>query len=177
MIYAYNILTGYMAIRGSLFIHIPMFIAQLIFVRPPEGLGDGFEALEKSFRDWWLFSLIMHLILSLVHFLRVFSWGLPCFKDKLPTPFETVRQGFQMVAVLAETLNFALMLTLIVTTTYSFKQFDTEETLKNNIELSTYRRWITIEAGMFIVTVGSNIIVVFLRTFFKDPLGLDIDYN
>ena len=82
-----------------------------------------------------------------------------------------------MVAVLAETLNFALMLTLIVTTTYSFKQFDNEESLTNNMELLTYRRWITIEAAMFVVTVGSNIIVVFLRTFFKDPLGLDIDYN
>ena len=45
------------------------------------------------------------------------------------------------------------------------------------MELLTYRRWITIEAAMFVVTVGSNIIVVFLRTFFKDPLGLDIDYN
>ena len=28
---------------------------------------------------------------------------------------------------------------------------------------------------MFIVTVGANIIVVFLRTFFKDRLRLDID--
>ena len=47
MIYAYNILTGYMAIRGCLFIHIPMFVAQLAFVRIPEGLGEGYEELEE----------------------------------------------------------------------------------------------------------------------------------
>ena len=39
----------------------------------------------------------------------------------------------------------------------------------------TYRRWLTIEALMFIVTVIGNIIVVFLRTWFRDPLGLDVD--
>ena len=117
MIHAYNILTGHLAIRGSFFIHIPMFMAQLFFVKPPQGLGIGFEALEKSFRDWWIFSLLMHFLLAFVNLWKVYGW----MRQGLPRAFETVRQAFQMVAVLAETLNFALMLTLSVAMQYSFK--------------------------------------------------------
>ena len=40
-----------------------------------------------------------------------------------PPGFETVRQAFEMVAVLAETLNFALMLTLAISFTDSFEYF------------------------------------------------------
>ena len=39
----------------------------------------------------------------------------------------------------------------------------------------TFRRWLTIEALMFIVTVFGNILVVLLRTCFRDPLQLDLD--
>ena len=49
MIYAYNILTGYMAIRGSLFIHFPMFIGQLILVQYPEDLNQ-YEEMEFACR-------------------------------------------------------------------------------------------------------------------------------
>ena len=67
MIYAYNILTGYMAIRGSSFIHLPMFFAQLAFVSVPKDLGDGFEDMEVSFKDWYILALLMHLYLAILH--------------------------------------------------------------------------------------------------------------
>ena len=69
MIYAYNILTGYMAIRGSSFIHLPMFIAQSALVRVPEDLGDGFEDMEDSFKDWYILALFMHFYLAILHLL------------------------------------------------------------------------------------------------------------
>ena len=78
MIYAYNILTGYMAIRGCMFIHIPMFFAQLAFVRTPKNLGDGFEELEESFSAWWNLGLSMHFILAMLHlgfFLIMYNSG------------------------------------------------------------------------------------------------------
>ena len=49
------------------------------------------------------------------------------------------------------------------------------EGIKQNIELLTFKRWLAIEAVMFTVTVLSNIIVIFLRTCYKDPLLIDID--
>ena len=34
MIYAYSVLTGYVTMRGSVFIHLPMFIAMLVCLSP-----------------------------------------------------------------------------------------------------------------------------------------------
>ena len=74
-----------------------------------------------------------------------------------------------MVGVIAETVNFALMLTLAVSMIKDFK-FDEDPELKDDIELNKFRRWILIEAVMFSVTVLANILVCFSRTFFKDYL-------
>lgn len=72
-----------------------------------------------------------------------------------------------MVGVIAETVNFALMLTLAVSMIKEYK-FDEDPELSNDLELMKFRRWILIEAVMFSVTVLSNILVCFSRTFFKD---------
>ena len=72
-----------------------------------------------------------------------------------------------MVGVIAETVNFALMLTLAVSMIKDYK-FDEDPELSDDIELMKFRRWILIEAVMFSVTVLSNILVCFSRTFFKD---------
>ena len=74
-----------------------------------------------------------------------------------------------MVGVIAETVNFALMLTLAVNMIKEYK-FDEDTELSDDIELMKFRRWILIEATMFSVTVLSNILVCFSRTFFKDYL-------
>ena len=67
------------------------------------------------------------------------------------------------------------MLTLAVTLTKDYSEEIVDEVLAGNTDLATFRRWLTIEAMMFIVTVVSNIIIIFLRTFAKDPLQLDFD--
>lgn len=72
-----------------------------------------------------------------------------------------------MVGVIAETVNFALMLTLAVSMIKEYK-FDEDPELSDDLELMKFRRWILIEAVMFSVTVLSNILVCFSRTFFKD---------
>ena len=121
MIYAYNILTGYMAVNGSLFLHIPMLFAQAIFTKPPKNLQeleDGLQPFEDACSYWWAYSLTMHVLLASIHFSRVCGWIFVT-----PPGFETVRQAFEMVAVLAETLNFALMLTLTISFTDSFEYF------------------------------------------------------
>ena len=141
MIYAYNILTGYMAVNGSLFLHIPMLIAQAFFTKPPENLGEGYKPFEEACLYWWAYSLTMHILLASIHLSRVAGWIF-----ETPPGFETVRQAFEMVAVLAETLNFALMLTLSLLFINSQEYFEEHET---NLDLMTYRRWLTIEALMF----------------------------
>ena len=79
-----------------------------------------------------------------------------------------------MVGVIAETVNFALMLTLAVSMIKEYK-FDEDPELSNDLELMKFRRWILIEAVMFSVTVLSNILVCFSRTFFKDYIQIDMD--
>ena len=79
-----------------------------------------------------------------------------------------------MVGVIAETVNFALMLTLAVSMIKDYK-FDEDPELSDDIELMKFRRWILIEAVMFSVTVLSNILVCFSRTFFKDYIQIDMD--
>ena len=74
-----------------------------------------------------------------------------------------------MVGVIAETVNFALMLTLAVSMIKDFK-FDEDTELKDDLVLMKFRRWIFIEAVMFSVTVLANILVCASRTFFKDYL-------
>ena len=121
MIYAYNILTGYMAVNGSLFLHIPMLIAQWVFTKPLKNLGDpedGLQPFEEACTYWRAYSLTMHVLLASIHLSKVFGWIIAT-----PPGFETVRQAFEMVAVLAETLNFALMLTLAISFTDNFEYF------------------------------------------------------
>ena len=67
------------------------------------------------------------------------------------------------------------MLTLYGSMTIQFSVAFENEGIKQNIELLTFKRWLAIEAVMFTVTVLSNIIVIFLRTCYKDPLLIDLD--
>ena len=52
------------------------------------------------------------------------------------------------------------MLTLAVTLTKDYSEEIVDEVLAGNTDLATFRRWLTIEAMMFIVTVVSNIIII-----------------
>ena len=72
MINAYAILTGYVALRGSMAIHLSMLLAMIIFVRVP-----GTDDLETSFpggRLWYVFAAFMHLLLALLHLSSLIAW-------------------------------------------------------------------------------------------------------
>ena len=99
MIYAHAILTGYTSLRGSPTIHAAMFIAMLIFIRVPEDVDNSFAGGNY----WYPFAVCMHLILAILTF-SAFMTGI--------TTIETVKTSTQMIAVLAEILNFTTMVTL-----------------------------------------------------------------
>ena len=67
------------------------------------------------------------------------------------------------------------MLSIAVSISKDFESVISAIIIEGSTDLATFRRWLTIEALMFIVTVLSNIIIIFLRTFAKDPLQLDFD--
>ena len=112
----------------------------------------------------------MHLFLAFCHFIYLLDF----IYDDVPPQFQTASRALQMVGVIAETVNFALMLTLSVSMIKDFK-FDSDPELSENIELMKFRRWILIESVMFSVTVLANILVCLTRTFFKDYIQIDMD--
>ena len=72
MIHAYAILTGYIAMRGSLIIHLAMFMTMCFFVRLPDN-DDKFP----GGRVWYFFGLFMHLILASFQFSIVMTSNPP----------------------------------------------------------------------------------------------------
>ena len=99
MIYAHAILTGYTSLRGSPIIHPSMFFAMLFFVDIPDNIDESFAGGDI----WYWYALFMHFILSILTF-SSFIKGIEAF--------ETVEGSSQMVAVLAQILNFTTMLTI-----------------------------------------------------------------
>ena len=118
---------------------------------------------------WYWLALSMHFLLAFVHGLNFITPLLG-----LPPAFEGILRALQMISVIFETINFALMLTLSVYMTKELK-FDEIEDFVKNTELATFRRWLTIEAVMFSITVLSNILVCLFRTYLKDYIQVDID--
>ena len=81
-----------------------------------------------------------------------------------------------MLGVIFETLNFALTNTIAISLVTEFSALSSEEYFVNMYDLSTTRRWITIEGMRIIVTVLANIIVISIRSTLKDPIRLDLDH-
>ena len=117
---------------------------------------------------WYWLALFMHFLLAFVHGLVTANY------IGLPPAFEGITRALQMISVIFETINFALMLTVSVYMTKELK-FDEIEDFVKNTELATFRRWLTIEAVMFSITVLSNILVCLFRTYLKDYVQVDID--
>ena len=142
MIHANAILTGYTALMGSPIIHGAMFLAMLAFVRVPDDVDQSFPGGQQ----WYVFAVFMHTILALLTF-SVYITSI----DAL----ETVRAGAQMIAVLAEILNFTTMLTIFANS----KEWDdmTDQEKKFCI-------WILVEAIMVITTVFANMLFVMIRS-------------
>ena len=113
-----------------------------------------------------------------VFYKQLLAWILKgSLHDPLSTAItlDTLLRVLQILAVIFETLNFITMLSIAVSISKDFESVISAIIIEGGTDLATFRRWLTIEALMFIVTVLSNIIIIFLRTFAKDPLQLDFD--
>jgi hypothetical protein len=99
MIHAHAILTGYTALRGNPIIHLAMFFAMLILVPVPDEMDESFPGGNY----WYPFAAFMHFILALITFSSLLN-GIDAI--------ETVKGSCTMIAVLAEILNFTIIVTL-----------------------------------------------------------------
>ena len=155
MIYAYATLTGYVALRGSMMIHFAMLIVMLTFVRiPPEG------HIDSSFPGggiWYIIACVMHAVMGLLH-VSVFL--------QLPDGIMTAKVGFQMVACLAQVLNFTTMLNLFANSP-TWNNMTDEERI--------FEVWIFIEALNIMSTVACNVAFILFRSVFKNQLDFDFD--
>ena len=68
MIYAFSVLEGYVSMRGSAALHIPMFIVMLIWVNPftDEGIPDLDDRAwaTPGAKLWAYYGMIMHIVLG-----------------------------------------------------------------------------------------------------------------
>ena len=67
MIYNVSILQGYTALIGTSAVHIPMLIAQLVFVRLPGEYEDYYDVFPEA-PYWYYFAAFMHVVLAFIHF-------------------------------------------------------------------------------------------------------------
>ena len=70
MIYAHNMISGYLCLQGSVMFHLPMLISMAVFIRiPPE--QNLLEAFGTEYVDiafyWYWFALSMHAVLAAFH--------------------------------------------------------------------------------------------------------------
>ena len=71
MIFAFSVLSGYISMRGSFVVHVPMGISMLLFYIP--GLFGSLPSDEEmewatpGGHRWAVFGLIMHAMLACMH--------------------------------------------------------------------------------------------------------------
>ena len=99
----------------------------------------------------------MHIILAILTF-SVYIQGV----DAL----ETVKAGAQMIAVLAQILNFTTMLTIFANS----KEWD-----DMNDQEKKFCIWIMVEAIMVITTVIANMLFVMIRSCRKIQIDIGLE--
>jgi hypothetical protein len=68
MIYTYSVLKGYKAMNGTALIHLPLFIASLVYIQVPKGLG---VAIDNDLESIFIVQLAIHIGCSLVWFMEL----------------------------------------------------------------------------------------------------------
>ena len=105
MIHAKNILSGYVILRGTFMIHIPMLMVMLFWPRYEKGeweFGIPIPASDNtSFdggRTWYRIAVMQHLVLSVLHLNTMVSvTALSGGGSLLPLSIE----GFKMISILS----------------------------------------------------------------------------
>lgn len=166
MIFAYSILRGYTALRGTMVIHLPMLISMIVFIRPPpttceitreecneNGVCQNVFIQEPCFERaeyWYYLAIGLHTLLAILHILLIVenAW------DWLPQAADIYFESGRIFAIPLQVLNFIFQCTM----------FLTNPDLKDqNLAQQTFDFWIFVEALTMISIVFSNIIFVLVR--------------
>ena len=148
MIFAYSVLSGYQSVRGSFAVHMPMFIAMLIFVNPytKNQLPDeeDFEWTWPGARLWTYYGLWMHLLLAFLHFVMMTA--------AVPEGAQVFRLVLQIIGVVAQVLNLCIICTL-------YTQSPAME-LMNDKQIA-FEGWVFTESYMIAFITIANSIFLF----------------
>ena len=75
MIYSYDVLVGYVTMRGSFIVHIPMFISMIAFLSWNIPSDNNLEWSMPGANVWFNFGLGMHAVLGIIHIGGFFEFG------------------------------------------------------------------------------------------------------
>ena len=104
MIYAFSVLEGYVSMRGSAMLHIPMFIVMLLWINPYVGEGvperQDLDWATPGANLWAKYGLVIHAVLGILQGLVYFN----------PTDgYKIYIQSAQIVGVIGQILNFCMV--------------------------------------------------------------------
>ena len=153
MIGSEHILSGYVILRGSFQIHIPMCIAMLIFIRPPD---EECQTFWQGAALWYNLAVFQHILLSLVHMNAIYIdiSGWPLFLESI-----------KIMAIIAEVLNFIMAMILFINSPPSHE-------LKP--EENSFKIWVMLEMLMIASLVLANIFYVFVRTWERNKITISL---
>ena len=103
MIFAYSILRGYTALRGTMVIHLPMLISMAIFIRPPSTVC-GIENCFERAGYWYVLAIALHTLLAVLHILLMVenAW------DWLPQSADIYFESVRIFAIPLQVFNFII---------------------------------------------------------------------
>ena len=150
MIYSKNILSGYVILRGTAMIHLPMLIVMLAVPRyTDDGWKFGIPCPERdslSFGGGWIWYLIavtQHVFLSFLHLSNTISVA------ELGSMFKMAIEGLKMLTILAQVLNFIVGMNLFGTAPPVNDMTQDERIIK---------MWLMIEISLTVSLLVSNIL-------------------
>ena len=107
MIFAYSILRGYTALRGTMVIHLPMLITMLIFISPPSTAcfepetGKEIVCFDRA-TYWYYLALSLHALLTILHVLLLLENEF----NALPQSSVIYIESAKIFAIPLQVLNF-----------------------------------------------------------------------
>ena len=103
MIFAYSILRGYTALRGTMVIHLPMLISMLVYIRIPKTTcGPSEESCFERAQFWYWLAIGLHLLLAVLHILMLIEDRCKVLKQELVLYLESAK----IFAIPLQVLNF-----------------------------------------------------------------------
>ena len=92
MIYAFSVIKGYNSLRGSLFLHLSMAVAMIVFVRVPDISKERTKAARDAWWNnkeitieddetevfpgadlWYAFNIVLHLLAAIIQYIDLYS--------------------------------------------------------------------------------------------------------